>query len=103
MAEKHRIFLLILDLSNGYKSNTSKLLKNETLMLFLNDLYNEEYNFKFRKKDNEINIFHTGRNNGYITVMGCYPMLGECFIIMVNYISSVENKMKAKQYIKKQK
>jgi hypothetical protein len=103
MAEKHRIFLLILDLSNGYKSNTSKLLKNETLMLFLNDLYNEEYNFKFRKKDNEINIFHTGKNNGYIIVMGCYPMLGECFIIMVNYISSVENIMKAKQYIKKQK
>ena len=97
------LFKIILDLSNGYKSNTSKLLKNETLMLFLNDLYNEEYNFKFRKKDNEINIFHTGRNNGYITVMGCYPMLGECFIIMVNYISSVENIMKAKQYIKKQK
>ena len=92
---------IVIDLSNGYRTNTSKLLKNETLMSFLNDLQNQMLNFKFFK--NEINIFHGGSNKGYYTIMECYPMLGECFIIMVNYDPDKHTKIKVKEYIKKNK
>ena len=83
------LFKIIKDLSNGYKSDTSKLLKKETLLLFCNERLG---NFRFNKKrNNEIQFGHTGSNYGYRMKMYCFPMTGESIIMMVNYDSSILN------------
>jgi len=83
------LFKIITDLSNGYKSDTSKLLKKDTLLLFCNERLG---NFRVNKKrDNEIQFGHDGSNYGYRMKMWCFPMIEESVIMMVNYDSSIIN------------
>ena len=83
------LYKIVIDLSNGYKSNKSKILKKQTLIMFCNERLG---NFRFNKKNNdEIQFGHTGKNYGYRINMWCFPVIGECNIIFCNYNTNVKN------------
>lgn len=77
-----------MDLCRSYKYNTGKLLKQETLMLFSNQNIGPYENDIIK---NELNFGHNGQNYGYIMRMYCYPMKGQCTIVLINYNPCCKN------------
>jgi len=71
---------VVMDLSLGYKYNTSKILKKDTLMLLCDKKIGT-----FGVYNKKIEFSHYGINYGYKMKMICFPMEGKCNIIMTHY------------------
>lgn len=97
---------IVIDLCHGYKNNTSKLLKKNTIDMILTRQKNSNEGlgpFVYVNPKNDRLVFaYNGWNEGYRMHFDAYPINGECKIILTNYnTQKVDGSKDAQIYARK--